>query len=271
MPGTLVGTIDWKSSLDPEKDGNNLCEVVKNAYSTPYAGLTVFFLAEAHRDPFDVERSQIVLNEFAQPKYADKLCLVAERGLLKGVDVSHLVREPLSELTSTEARRNSIVLGQVDYYREQKPSVKVLVFFYGEEHLKPIKEVLIQDEPSGTNIRWITSLSFDTTFKGLQPNQRTLFNTNTMKPAGYAVGYPKEINCLRLLTKGYWVKRFMVTLYNESGLKTAGSKNSVFAIYFKDPNTHNEVKTSIDKETFGEDYCFETFDGGNIAIAKQIR
>ena len=31
MPGTLVGTINWKSSLNPRKDGDDLCLVIKNA------------------------------------------------------------------------------------------------------------------------------------------------------------------------------------------------------------------------------------------------
>jgi hypothetical protein len=273
MPGTLLGTIDLKSSLDPQRDGNYLRDVIRNAYSQTYDELKVFFLAEKHRDPFDVERSQIVFDEFAHATYANKLCLVAERDLFKGSEFSHLVKEPFLGHDSRDLRRNELILDELDEYRKKKPSVKILVFFYGEEHLEPIKELLINREPSGTKIRWVTSLSFDTTLEGIKPNQRIRVNTNNIEPAGYAVGYqPKQIYCLQLLTKGYWIQRFMVTLFPKSVLRTlvtVRTQNPVFEIYFSNPFTHNEVKTSVDQEG-GADYYFETFDGSNTAIAKQI-
>ena len=43
MPGTLVGTINWKSSFNPAKDGEDLCKIIENSCQKPYAGLTGFF------------------------------------------------------------------------------------------------------------------------------------------------------------------------------------------------------------------------------------
>ena len=63
MPGTLVGTINWKSSFNSQKDGDELCVTMKNTWEKRYGGLTIFFLAEKHRDPFDGERSKIVFDD----------------------------------------------------------------------------------------------------------------------------------------------------------------------------------------------------------------
>ena len=75
MPGTLVGTINWKSSFNPQKDGDDLCVTIKNTWEKRYGGLTIFFLAEKHRDPFDGERSKIVFDEFSKQEYSKRLCL----------------------------------------------------------------------------------------------------------------------------------------------------------------------------------------------------
>src|SRR5580692_13095215 len=75
MPGTLVGTINWKSSFNSQKDGDELCVTMKNTWEKRYGGLTIFFLAEKHRDPFDGERSKIVFDEFSKQEYSKRPCL----------------------------------------------------------------------------------------------------------------------------------------------------------------------------------------------------
>ena len=91
MPGTLVGTINWKSSFNPEKDGGDLCKVIENSCQKPYTGLTVFFLAEKHRDPFDAHRSKVVFEEFSKRQYEKEALPRGGARPFRGADFPHLV------------------------------------------------------------------------------------------------------------------------------------------------------------------------------------
>lgn len=272
MPGTLVGTINWKSSFNPQKDGYDLCEVIKNACHTTYTGLTVFFLAEKHRDPFDVTRSTIVLEEFSKQQYANRLCLVVERGLFEDVKVPHLVNEGRTDLSSADPRRNVRIVSLLNDYRRDETPATILVFIYGEEHLEPIKLELIKEQPTGTNIRWISSLSFDTVFNRLEFNERARFDTHGREPAGYSSCDSKDpAFCgLQLLTKGQWFTRFMAPLWPlETAQLMRTQQGKMFAIHFKDADKNAQVKSDVD-ESGGTDYVFETFDGTDIAVAKVV-
>jgi hypothetical protein len=271
MPGTLVGTVNWKSSFNPRKDGDDLCLVIKNAWSTPYAGLTVFFLAEMHRHAFDVMRSEIVFEEFSKQQYAKRLCLVVERGLFQEyVNLPHFVYEGLTDLGSRDPKRNDRIVFLVKEYRKETPAT-ILIFFYGEEHLEPIKSQLIADQPTGTNIRWISSLSFDTVFNRLEFNERARFETSVREPAGYASCNPRDqpFGYLQALTKGQWFTRFMTPLYSREQARWAKYQGKMFAIYFKDAKKNAQVKSEVDGEG-AMDYVFETFDGADVAVAELV-
>ena len=111
MPGTLVADINRNSSFNAQKDGDDLCVDIKDALSKSYPGLTVFFLAEKHRDSFDGKRSNIVLEEFSKQQYEGKLCLGVERGLYEDVKVPHVLNEGrVGELSSRDPRRNARIV-----------------------------------------------------------------------------------------------------------------------------------------------------------------
>jgi hypothetical protein len=270
MAGTLVGTINWKSSFNPQKDGDDLCTAIKSAWRAPSAGLTAFFLAETHRNAFDVKRSTIVFQEFVKREYAEKLCLVVERGLFEGGDAPHLVYEGQSALTSGDPARNDRIVSLLGDHRREIPA-SVLVFFYGEEHLEPIKSRLIADQPSGTNIRWVSSLSFTTALEGLGFNERARFDTHGRQPAGYASCDPNDpvAGYLKMLTKGQWFTRFMVSLYSREQAPFVKYQGKVFAIHFKDAPKNAQVKADVDGEG-ALDHVFETFDGADIAVAELV-
>jgi hypothetical protein len=272
MPGTLVGTINWKSSFDPQKDGDDLCTVIKNTWNTPYTGLTVFFLAEKHRDPFDVKRSTIVFEEFSKQKYSDRLCFAVERGLFQGADVPHLVNEGMTDLKSVDPRRNVRIVSLLNDYRKLEKPATIVIFFYGEEHLEPIKSELIKEQPTGTNIRWIYSLSFDTVFTRLEFNERARFNKSGREPAGYAPCNPKypAFAKLKLLTKGHWFTRFTTELYSREQARWMKHEGKMFAIYFKDVTKNTQVKSEVDGEGGAGEHTFETFDDSQIAVAELV-
>lgn len=269
MPGTLVGTINWKSSFNSQKDGDELCVTMKNTWEKRYGGLTIFFLAEKHRDPFDGERSKIVFDEFSKQEYSKRPCLAVERGLFQGATVPHLVFEGMTDLSSRDHRRNARIVSLLDDYRKEEKSATIVIFFYGEEHLEPIKSELITNQPAGTNIRWISSLSFDTVVDRLEFSERARFDMRGREPAGYTVCDASDLTfCyLRLLTKGQWFTRFMVPLWPlETARMMKTKEGKIFAIHFKDPTKNAQVKLDVD-ESGGMDYVFETFDGTNIAVA----
>ena len=270
MPGTLIGTIAWPSTFNPQKDADDPCVEIRNASSTPLARLTVFFLAEKHRDPFDVKRSTVVFEAFSeqQSATANNVCLVVERGLFDDFSASNLVREGMADYSSADAKRNDLVVANVKSYRKRNPAT-ILIFFYGEEHLEPIKERLVRDQSADTTIRWISSVSFDTAVSNLEFNERSRFQTSGREPAGYTACDPKDLNFsyLRLLTKGQWFTRFMVPLWPLDTASAMGAR--IFAIYFKDITKSAEVKRDVDGEG-GIDYTFETFDGKAIAVALAV-
>ena len=90
----------------------------------------------------------------------------------------------MADYSSADAKRNDLVVANVKSYRKRNPAT-ILIFFYGEEHLEPIKERLVRDQSADTTIRWISSVSFDTAVSNLEFNERARFQTSGREPAGY--------------------------------------------------------------------------------------
>jgi len=76
------------------------------------------------------------------------------QNLDRGASVPHLINEGMTDLSSTDQRRNVRILSLLDDYRKEEKPATIVIFFYGEEHLEPVKLELIKSQPTGTNIRW---------------------------------------------------------------------------------------------------------------------
>lgn len=265
--GTITGTIHWKSSLNAPKDADDLIRTIASSVANPSKTLTVFFLAEKHRSPFDVHRSTKIIEEFTQPQYHKSVTILVERALFDSyVSQPNVTSEGLSDLSSKSHARNQRAVNFLMEKLGSPPSGVVLIFF-GEEHLLPIKDEIVRETPPSVNIHWIDSLSFDTTFDNLPFNEAARFDTSTMQPAGYlALDGALDAEYIKLLTKGQWGARFTVPLYPK---QTASfmSTGKPLALYFKNSKQHEKVRQELESEG-GIDITFQTFDGSSIAIAK---
>ena len=114
------------------------------------------------------------------------------QNLDRGASVPHLINEGMTDLSSTDQRRNVRIVSLLDDYRKEEKPATIVIFFYGEEHLEPVKLELIKSQPTGTNIRWISSLSFDTAFTRLQFNERARFDKSGREPAGLCLVRPQR-------------------------------------------------------------------------------
>lgn len=269
--GIISGVVNWKSSWNADTDGNDLCHVIENSLAHPAGALTVFFLAETHRNPFDVARSTKVYEKFSKPEYAQSVRLVVERGLFAGcTEVSQVVYEGITELKSGDPRRNQRMVSLLQDELEGSAASVVIVFF-GEAHLPGIKDELAKATAPNQKIRWVESLSFTTMFEALRFYEAARFDRSKLEPAGYAAPAPTSVESayVKLLTKGVFGPRFTIALYRQDQLAWFGRNAEVHALYFKDPVKHATVRGWVEDDG-AYDHPFETFDGSSLAVAVRV-
>lgn len=249
--GILVGTIQWKSSLNADRDGADLCLLVKNTLATPSPGLTVIFLAETHRNPFDTRRAKLVYDEFSKGTYRDSLSLVVERGLFPGCSsLAQVVYEGVTEYTSGDQLRNSRMISLLEDRLSEVRSGVVVVFF-GEAHLDPLKRELVGARPLDRRIRWVEAKSFTTTFASLPLRQPTGLDTSAMEPAGYVAAPADDIlsDYAALLCKGYVSEGVTLPLLREDQLRLfSRGGTSVFAVYFVNSTYHQQIRSWVEED-----------------------
>jgi hypothetical protein len=173
-------------------------------------------------------------------------------------------------ISSDDARNARVVIQLLDWIGT-RPTGVVIVFF-GENHLAPIKQEFVAKTHADTKIRWIESSSFTTVFDAVPFNEAARFDRSALKPAGYITEMPATLKYqyVRLLTKGYFGARFTLPLFSRQSAKLMSVGGRVHSVYFKNAKRHAEVQAVVESEG-NIDMTFETFDGSNIVVAVEER
>lgn len=235
----------FTTSFVVNRDVEDITNQIVQAAGSPAlqgAPLMVYFLGEAHNNDFDITRRRMVFDAL---KGNAKILLAVERTLVKSDDATNLALE-MNDLKSADDGRNRQIVGLVLEKLESMTTVRVVVFFYGQEHEPHICKYMLQELPQSQGLNWVTCLPIEISLKNKLSYFPSLFSTSGKRPVGYCENRGSDY-LLKLLEKGYVLEPFNVDLYSAEQVRSLFTK-TLYAIYFKDDTYAKHQRKAVEQE-----------------------
>ena len=240
--------LSFQTTFSVSEDIALLKQMIADAIKeTPKGEFTVFFIGEAHSDPFDVERRQAILEKFVGHRGC---LLVTERTFADNHPKGNIVHER-STASSSDPSRNEEIVKALLTKLDGSADVRTVVFLFGEDHeFKTTGEhAMIRERLEAawkkTEVIWYSCPSVTTALAKLPVNPSAMFIIKGRPPAGYVVSYTNAKDYkLAALEKGHLVSDYNVKLLPVG----CAEMGNAFAIYYEDSQHNSKIRNQVNDE-----------------------
>lgn len=215
-------------------DVDSLMLMIRNA-TTHASKKTFFYIGEAHDSDLDILRRKVLYQRIISE--APSVTLVIERGMDLGYRPQDIVEEP-SKLSSFDDTRN--VLVAKDITRQVKSKTAVVVFLFGADHDKRIRDTLVtrsKSDDGDETCNWVSVAPIAKKPDAKLVEMKSSAVTVSRPPDAYAFALGATVTAENLLklSQQMTVPIFTMRLYSSEVIKIVAPRGAaVYEVYINE-------------------------------------